>query len=116
MKLYVLIFGLSALSLAAFSKAIDPADQKCSSDGDCQVVLKACACLHNSTCLDPDDQRNGYVDGVHKKFADRYQDLSKCSQSELDRCSTAGPCAMRGHWLPKCQAQVCTVVFESRVH
>src|SRR4051812_46698403 len=87
-----LFLGLAIASLPAFSKGIEPSHQSCKADEDCSIITIGCACIHNSTCADPEDQKNGTLVGLNKAFAAHYADLSKCSAAETRQCSTAGAC------------------------
>ena len=107
-----LVFFLS--SSVVIAKGIDLAHQTCKADSDCRIVIIGCACIHNSTCLGPNDKAGGLVSSVNKRFEKQYESLSKCSKDEIRQCSAAGACPTRGEWLPKCEHDKCDAFFKEK--
>jgi len=83
----------------------------CRTDDDCAVVVVGCHCMY---CARPDDLKDGWVQGVNKKFAKEFERLSKCSDADRRKCATAGACAVTGESLPACKQRRCTVVYKAR--
>lgn len=93
------------------SHAIREGHRRCRADADCAVVVLGCHCMY---CARPEDAANGVVDAVNKRFIKSYEALSKCSDSELKGCATAGPCAITGESAAVCRQERCEVVYKPR--
>ena len=82
--------------------------KNCAKDTDCALILLTCQCMY---CARPDDVKNRIADSINKKFLD-LQNLYACTQTERNKCATAGACAQTGKSIPVCLNHSCTLKYE----